>query len=523
LCHSLDERVKTALNTRLLIRQEALFALEDGSLAGWQSLKALILQLGDAGQDVQPTTAAFSDKVQRQLATSTPPRILPTMSWKESRGVWLQMCEDVIAAIELTSMWVRQNPHSLQNATWTFASRKPAPNTYARARMQDILTTDDRVADDVSQFDLLLADIRGLVLAGDALGDLSSFQIEDVNDVRYQASRIIEGFMSKAFNEYLNFYRILCLNRCRTRRRLTQLVSALADLMYDATEADSQMDQIIAPRQVLDESGNVQQLQPMTLWTSIYRNRITQHVIHLGFETDLYLPDELGTVYMILNELANETLHNIDRSLLFMKDRITGLHHVNDATSKEECDGAMIYLNSVRDQIELVATLATCLADVYILLEISGLISPVNQDFTPANLRYEARMKPLLKAEPTRWPSLDDVERVKCSKHITLRSLCENIPDLMKNARRSLSRLKTYTPVQARYIGSEVRWHRDIKQLETVCVATTVLVSQLESVCERRGVLDASHLGDVLELVLPGKRYHDWWVVPQLREKSADA
>jgi hypothetical protein len=481
------------------------------------------MQLGEAGQDMQPVTAAFSDKVQRQLATSTPPRVLPTMSWKESRGAWLQMCEDVIAAIELTSMWVRQNPHSLQNATWTFASRAPAPNTYARAKMQDILTTDDRVADDVSQFDLFLTDIRELVLAGDALGDLSSFQIEDAKDVRYQASRIIEGFMSKAFNEYLNFYRILCLNRCRTRRRLTQLIPALADLMYDATDADSQLNQVIAPRQVRDEFGKVQELRPMTLWTSIYRNRITQYVIQLGFETDLYLPDEIGTVYMILNEVANETLHDIGRSELFMKDRITRLHHVNDMASREECEEAMAYLNSVRDHIELVAALATCLAEVYILLENSGLIRPANQDYTPANLRYEARMKPLLRAEPNRWPSLDDVRRAKHSKNITLESIRENIPNLVKNARQSLSRLKAYTPMQARYVGSEVRWHREIKQLETVCVATTVVVSQLNSFCEKRGVVDASFLGDVAELVLPGKRYHDWWAVPQLREKSAAA
>jgi hypothetical protein len=214
-------------------------------------------------------------------------------------------------------------------------------------------------------------------------------------------------------------------------------------------------------------------------------------------------------------------LYSIDRSELFMNERLKRLHHVNDVALREECEGAMSYLNSVRDQINLVAALASCLADVYILFENSGLISPANQDYTPANLRYEARMKPLLRAEPNRWPTLDDVRKAKLSKNITLQSICENSPNLVKNARRSLSRLKAYTPVQARYIGSEIRWHREIKQLETVCVATTVVVSQLDSASKRRGMLDASNLADAVELVLPGKRYHDWWVVPQLREKSA--
>jgi hypothetical protein len=477
-------------------------------------------QLDDIEQKLQPVSAAFSDKVQRQLATSTPPRILPTMSWKESRAVWLHMCEDVIAALELTSVWVRQNPHSLQRATWTFAYRSPSPNTYARAKMQDILTTEDRVANDVPQFDLLLADIRDLVLAGDPLGDLSSFQVEDTADIRYQASRIIEGFMSRAFNDYLNYYRILCLNRCRTRRRLTQFLSALADLECDAIEADSRLTQLITPRQTTDSLGEVHQLQPMSLWVTIFRNRIAQYVIQLGFETDLYLPDELSTIYMVLTEVAEEAVRGISRSEMFMRDRLERLQGSGNNDAADECEVALIHLESVRDQLEIVSGLATCLADLYILLEETGVIGTANQDYTPASLRYEARMKPFLRAEPHRWPSLADMQKAKDSKKLNLSQICETIPNFVKKAKMLLSKLKMYTPVQARYIGTETSWQKDIKQLETVCVATTVVASQLNSICKKRGVLDASYLGDIVELVVPCKRFHDWWTVPQLREKT---
>jgi hypothetical protein len=383
-----------------------------------------------------------------------------------------------------------------------------------------MLTRDEKVADDVPMFDLFLADLRDMVLAGDPLGDLSCFQISDESDVRYQASRIIEGWMSKAFGEYVNLYRVVCLNRSRTRRQFTQLLSVFTELEAEANRADAELNQLIAPRHVVDQCGQVQQMEPLSLWTAIYTNRIILYVIHLGFETEIYLPDEHATAYLILTETLISYLAVIQKSEDFMLERLRMLRCGSNYDYLDECEAALIFLESLKTQSEAHLALASCLADIYILLEVAGVIEMPNLEFTQASLRYEARMKPLLRADPSRWPTLEQVNAVKMSKKICIKGICDQTPQLLRRVRMQLAKLKTYSPLQARFAGTEVRWMKEIKQMEMVCIAVSIAVSQLETVHKKHGTLDTSNLKTKIELVPNGKRYHGWWTVPQLRERT---
>ena len=83
------------------------------------------------------------------------------------------------------------------------------------------------VANQIYHYDLLLNDMSELLLAGDPLVDPESFNIEVTSDPRHICSKILQDFMEKAIEEYLNLYRMVCQNRCRIRRTFTQAIPVL--------------------------------------------------------------------------------------------------------------------------------------------------------------------------------------------------------------------------------------------------------------------------------------------------------
>jgi len=81
-----------------------------------------------------------------------------------------------------------------------------------------------------------------------------------------------------------------------------------------------------------------------------------------------------------------------------------------------------------------------------------------------------------------------------------------------------LAKLKVFSPQAGKYVGTEARWKAQIKQLETTCVAIFVGASLLKRTLEK----DSEDVPGKLEVAIPppGKRYHDWWVVPQIKPKK---
>lgn len=198
---NLSQDVKHALEVRLQGRK--LFML---SAFGEENLWAHLVGFTEDNMTeashalAEAVPEAFTDKVQRHLATSTPPRPMLELTWTDSQRKWAKLFSDVDEADRLTDSWARQSPACLQKAVWSFASR--TAGTYPRAIFQDLLFAGGTVRDDVPHFDLILLDIRDLVLAGDVLVDAASFQVEVPSDPRHRCSRTIETFMDKVYDEY---------------------------------------------------------------------------------------------------------------------------------------------------------------------------------------------------------------------------------------------------------------------------------------------------------------------------------
>jgi hypothetical protein len=292
----------------------------------------------------------------------------------------------------------------------------------------------------------------------------------------------------------------------------------------EARDADEQLNNVVAPRKFKDD-GIWVTLAPLSTWTRFYKLQITEWIIQLGFETDLYLPSELCSMYILLGSYSDMRESMLRLLEKFARRRLEDLKKSGNTRYIEQCKSS---LDWYRSSIALAAGtvgIAYALHHLYLLLQQTKVIDVTPKPYEEAQHRHEARMKPLLNLVNDNGFTLEHVTSMKeNSSAPTIDEACERARKQIQIARMQLSELKIATPTQAKYVGTEDRWKRQLKSLETVCVAVTVTISQLARICEKHGkqkVDSEADLSDLIEVTLPppGKRYHDWWVVPQLKEK----
>lgn len=201
------------------------------------------------------------------------------------------------------------------------------PSTYSRSIIQGLLFKDSKFLGQIPHYDVLLTDIASLVLAADPLLSPTNWEIELPSDPRHRIARKIDEFMAKAIEEYLNIPRMLSQNRCRTRRTLNQSIAILDSLQAEAELTDSAIHTIIeeicsssgssSPSSARAFANSVEQLPyfPLAAWTYNHKLTISIQTVLLGFETEVYLPDEHASMYAFLAFLAQtqeEHLGHID-------------------------------------------------------------------------------------------------------------------------------------------------------------------------------------------------------------------
>ncbi|KAK4580526.1 N-alpha-acetyltransferase, non-catalitic subunit [Recurvomyces mirabilis] len=489
-------------------------SLLTNDLSDWQDLINVLDTIKATHHLAVPIPEAFSDKVQRQLASSTPPRPMMQVSWDSACQKWREMCDDIVAAGRLTREDICQSPQSLQRAIWAFAYRDPPPNTYARAYMQTILFGAERLGENTSFFDLLLIDIRDLVLAGDPLANPDNFLIEVPSDPRHQSARVLEIFMDKVFDEYMNIFRMVCQNRCRIRRTFTQSIGVLDSLEAVAMQTDADLDAITPMRK-----GDVL-LCPMTCWVKYQKLQIMVWTIQLGIETDIYLPHELSLMYWLLSWMLDRKLNLNAHSESFLIWRTRDANGMRDTKVIAECLSSQDYLQSLRLQAEAERSLSTALWQLFAVLTDVRAIKPLKQDYAQELLLYEARTKPYLSLTQDPIPPLSEYKAARSALG-SVQEVCATTTAMTKQAKSHLAELKKMAPHQARFVGTEDQFKREVKQMETTCVATAVQTSQLLRLSLHQAEIGSAtseeSLGIEATVPAPGSRYHDWWVVPQIK------
>lgn len=515
----LSQDIKAALEARLQARK--LYMLSAfGEMNLWPNLIGYVEHhlTEESHLLAERLPEAFTDKVQRHLATSTPPRPMLQLTWPESQKKWIKLFSDIDEADRLTESLARQSPECLQKATWSFASRNAS--TYPRAIFQESIFADGAVRGDVPHFDLLLLDCRDLVLAGDTLVDPESFQVEVPSDPRHRCSRILEAFMDKTYDEYMNLYRMVCQNRCRIRRTFTQAVPLLHELeTIVAAQADREIGAVVPRKRLNTTFGRQVQLSPLSSWSRWYKLKIMSETISLGFETDIYLDYEMGGMYWYLAQLNMEKKKLLRHIEIFLSDRMAQTVSSKNVCASADCLTTQDWLHCLAEETEVSLLLSEALSDLYTLLSHYGLIKPSDRPFAQAQLVHEARMKPYMAVTDPAPPSLESLKAAQTLTGDPIEAV-SRVEARVQTIKARLAAMKQILPQAGKYLGTEARWKAEIKQLETTSVAIFVGASLLKRTLEK----DAGKEGlrEKLEVVIPPpeKRYHGWWVVPQIKPKK---
>ncbi|GAB7353021.1 hypothetical protein MBLNU459_g3577t2 [Dothideomycetes sp. NU459] len=299
----IPDNIREAVKARVQLRADMLKALRFGGASDaaekphlWKAALQTASAVNDTTSLGTEVPTVFSERVQRHLASNTPPRCMIKISWKETYPKLKQLCEDNIEAYRVNTL-DEPSPYTIMRFAWNFASRKPQPSTYSRAIMQSLLFKEGLLCGRIPHTTLLLSDVRELVLAGDPLLSAQNWEVEVPTDARHLTALKVDEFLSKALEEYLNIYRMICQNRCRMRRTFAQSIAILDSLQAEAEFIDADLHALTdsAPFRF---AGGVESLHfyPLAAWVYFHKLRIMEWMLQLGFELDVYLPDELAGI-----------------------------------------------------------------------------------------------------------------------------------------------------------------------------------------------------------------------------------
>lgn len=365
-------------------------------------------------------------------------------------------------------------------------------------------------------------DLSVLVLPDDDLLDPENDEIEVPHDPRFNISKRMEVFRSRAAQTYLDILRTFCQNRCRVRRNLKHTIVEWDNLQLDAEELDSELRAFTNEAPIVDQSISSDPIFafPLSSWAYYYKLRQMEWIVQLGFELEVYQPDELAAMYWYLQHLTSTRVRHLERIRIFVLRKLaaSNLSHASQAQKEHGFARTLSFINF--SMLEATATqgFADALSCFYVVLTRLSLINSPPRPYSDDATRYELRMKPFLQIGlPESLPYLDFNVQVTQPQ--------ESIADLMKysaaavaRARKDYELMSKLDGQTGRYVGSEESWNKNVKDSLKSCIAASIGISMVQKAIERAG--EEGDLGLKGEVVEVEKGYHNWWVVPKITPRT---
>ncbi|KAF2491857.1 Mak10-domain-containing protein [Lophium mytilinum] len=529
---NIDETVKAAIHSRLEFRRNFLIALSpDYSInfldKYWPPVSALLPAIESSHELARVVPEAFSTKIQRRLTSTVPPRPIVELEFKDAFAKLKQLCEDCAEATKYT--FLNPTPEEYQSFLWAFASRKVQPSAYARSYLAGFVFAGDN---DVFE-GLLRDDLAATVFPEDQVLDPINWTIDAPRnplfpkDKRLQMASIIDDFTNRTTQNYLEFWTALCQNRCRMRRMLCHSLLAFDQLQSDASILDDELQAL---------TSDLQQY-PLTTWVYHLKLRQMEWIIQLGFEQDIYLPDELAGMYLFLAKVA-ETRNRLLITLLeFWEQRQKRLEKGKKADVEKAAivQEGKAYIEALLAEAIGTEELSAALSSLYALLSYLHLLPQPPRPFSTPELRYELRTKPFALLQPVEIiafntltthihpfgpPESPTSPLELIVKHVQKAPTYQPIDASIKRAKDAFAKLKKLGPKAASAEGVKEQWASRVQGCLFSCVAAGVAVAGLRAISgELKQTADAKgrvRVEGVAEGEGEGKRYHEWWVVPKL-------
>ncbi|KAJ4307613.1 N-alpha-acetyltransferase, non-catalitic subunit [Neodidymelliopsis sp. IMI 364377] len=523
----ITDALRSAITSRLEFRRDLLRALDlehplEHMAASWPPVLQGLTTIKATHQLGNPVPGAFSTKMQRRLASTVPPRPIVEFEFKDALDLLEQICVDCEEATRFINL--PQDPLEYQSFLWTFASRSPAPLAYARSYLSTLLFHPDILNIAVS---LPLTDVKTLVFPASPVLDPTNWTLSPPRNPllpkppRLQLAMLMDEFVDRSGQPYLDLWVALGQNRCRLRRMLTHVITGWDLLQADASLVDTDLasaaSELSLSEQLLDFS--------LSTWTYHKKLWMIEKVILLGFEQDIYLPDEFSGMYLFLSLIVTRRRELLSRIIQHHHIRHTQLlqaRRLRDAAAVAE---ASPYLDSLAAEASGTAALSLALARFYMLASYLHLLPVPARPFSTEELRYEVRMKPFLAVQPPEVPPFADFkahtqpygpyrspdEGFALDVRNETSDLWQEVDGNVKVAKEAFAEWKRLGAGAAKSEGVKEAWGKEVQSLLASCIALGVASAGVKDAVGKSEELDV--LGVKAEVPGVEKRYAGGWVV----------
>lgn len=370
---------------------------------------------------------------------------------------------------------------------------------------------------------LLDDDFSIVTLPASPLLDRDNDEIEAVHDPRFAMSQQMELFRQRAAQPFLDIFRTACQNRCRVRRTLCHLIRDWESLQVDAEDIDQILqvktkEQPIMQRSALGLNSIETYSLPLSSWTYLYKLRQMEAIVQLGFELEVYQPDELAGMYWYLNYLSKSRLQHTERIKTFVVRRanLARSQPTIEPYVEAQLQRSLTYTRLSMLNAAVTWELSDALSCIYTILNRNGIIKPPQRQYSNDQLRYELRMRPFASIGLPVLPSFEEFTAGTKQPESSTKDLLEYAERAATSAKRGFETLSKYSAEDSFSVGSHEVWAASAKGALKSCIATGLAISSLQKALQKAEANNEAGLGVTAEVPTPDKTYHEWWIVPRI-------
>lgn len=408
-----------------------------------------------------------------------------------------------------------------KNFVLYFQAKKPQPLVYIRTLLQNYLFKDMVILGSLSIRQIVDDDLSTVVLPCSRLLDPSNDAIEAPHDPRFAMAHQMELFRQRAAQSYLDIFRAFCQNRSRVRRTLCHSIKDWETVQADAEEIDQllqiQLEEKPMVYQALGSGSDPAYSLPLSSWAYLYKLRLMEWIVQLGFELDIYHVDELAGMYWYLSYLAKTRAQHVERIKAFTvrsleqhKARPQGL----SASREAQFTRSLAYLRLTMLDAAVVWELADALSCLYTALQRLGLVVPPPRPYSTDALRYDLRMKPFASTGIPELPSFEAFTGATTQPDVSTPNLLEYAERAVGGAKKGCEMLKKLNAEESFTTKSHSRWVAGTVNCHKSAIATGLAVSVVRRALAKTP--SGKNLGLEANIKPPQDRYHEWWIVPNV-------
>jgi hypothetical protein len=259
---------------------------------------------------------------------------------------------------------------------------------------------------------------------------------------------------------------------------------------------------------------------PLSSWAYFYKLRQMEWIVQLGFELEIYQPDELARMYWYLKYLAQTRSRHLERIRGFVvRSQRLATRTPNIRVEKlQEYVNAVSFINFSTLEAAAIYALGGALSYLFTALGRLSLLPSSPRPYSDDTMRYEARMKPFLSIGLPELVPYDELTDLVTQPKEPLLSILDFAADSAAGAKKAFEVMNKLSAQEAFCRGSHDSWIKNIKDCLKAAIFTNITISAVKKAVEAGG--KAGQVRLKVEIPQSGKGYHDFWVVPKVSPVS---